>query len=158
MEISIVVIIVGILGLLWAMVSVAKKAEGEEADQKIKLKLDQKYRQVKSYFFTDEKFDFDKFCDYILCIRDDEDFKTYLGYMSDLEVLLGCSEGLKERFTDILFTVPSITALVGDSAAFDELQICIRERQFEGTQGDFCLMFFMTVFYLKRKMNETRPK
>ena len=158
MEISIVVVVVGMLGFLWVMASTAKRAEREEADQKIKLKLDQKYRQVKSYFFTDEKFDFEKFCDYLLCIRDDEDFKTYLGYMSDLGVLLGCSEGLKERFTDILFTAPSITALIGDSAAFDELQIGIREKQFKGTQGDFCFMFFMTVFYLKRKMNETRPK
>ena len=135
----------------------AKLTREEELHNKVKIEMDRKLKNVQTYFFTDSRFDFEKFCDYILCIRNDSTFSDYLDNLAEMELLLNCSPALREKFMNLLMNAGAIIAIVGTPHEFEKLQESIKNKEFKGTYPDLTYIFFTTVFYLKFKLGE-RPE
>ena len=116
-------------------------------------RLSEKIRDISTYFFDDKnKLSFEKFCDYILCIRDSENKTKYLEYLAELELLISCCPDLESTMFSILVEDRAIVIISGASDNFEILKQCIKDKKFKGTYGDFCYILFTTIFYLKNKI------
>lgn len=131
----------------------------EEQNDPVKTAINRKVRVLKSYFFDDNnKLDFRKFCDYVLCIREDEHESRYIEHLAELEMLVASCDNLGPSLLNLLFEERSIIAIVGSESEFKFLQGYIRDGKFKGTYGDFAYILFTTVFYLKNKLRNNEQK
>ncbi len=157
MDVLLVLFIVFIIFILWVCIknssNISRAEENMIKDNPVKTSLEKKARVIQTYFFNDDKsFSFEKFCDYVLCIRKDEPKNTYLEYLAEFELLLAYCDQLGPILLNILMEEKSIIAIAGTEPEFEALKGYIREGKFKGTYGDLCYILFATVFYLKYKI------
>ena len=149
-------VIAFLIVMLFASLKVSSDTNNEKTakrDDPVSVTLERKVKTIQTYFFDDKnKLDFKKFCDYVLCIRNDEHSSKYLDYLAEFELLLICCNELQQTLLNLLLEEKSIILLSGLEKDFKDMQEYIRKGLFKGTYGDFCYIFFTTVFYLKSKM------
>lgn len=112
------------------------------------------YNRAKSYFCTDGLFDFEKFCDYILCIKDNMSLSDYTEMALDLEVL---NQSIPDIHKDILPITLFVTKFSEYSYKdFEKMQDDIREGKYKGFNHDVVYMLMTTTLYIKHKTIELR--
>lgn len=159
-----IVIAVLIIITLFACARASSRADEMEQNmnkdkKQVEVVAEKKTRLIQTYFFDDKnRLDFRKFCDYVLCIREDEHKSKYLEYIAELELLVLCCNNLDSVLLNILFEEKSIVAIIGTENEFKSLKQHIREESFTGTYGDFCYILFSTIFYLKSKLRNNEQK
>ncbi len=161
---TVVVIIIagGFLFFLWAAMRTSSlSSDREEAmrNDTVNNPIKRKIRIIQTYFFDDNnRLSFEKFSNYVLCIKNDEHESKYLEYLAELELLIACCDGMRDNLFNMLLEERSIIALVGSENEFKQLQGYLTEKKFIGTYGDFCYVLFTTVFYLKNKLRNNEQK
>lgn len=169
MEIKI--IILAVLGIAFIYIICRSSSISSRMEEDIRIRKEKntndptlqafqrKMRVMKSYFFEEGgRLSFSKFCDYVLCIRDDEKEHNYIEYLAELQLLVKCCDNMEEHLLKLLMEEKSIIALIGSSGEFALLQGYIRDGKFKGTFGDFGYILFSTVFYLKNKIRNNEQK
>lgn len=135
------ILIIGIF-LIW-LFSPSHDKEVKDNEETV----DKNLRAISTYFFTRGKFDFDKFCDYILCINDGMDLNEIAQAIMELDLLLKCGGELEERFLSILTYSEAIIGV--DYREFETVKQGIRDNKFKGSYQDLVYIYLTTVFYLK---------
>lgn len=112
------------------------------------------YNRAKLYFCTDDMFDFEKFCDYILCIKDNMSMSDYTEMALDLEVL---NQSIPDIHKDILPITLFVTKFTEYSYKdFEKMQDDIRENKYTGFNHEIVYMLMITTLYIKHKTIELR--
>lgn len=143
--------------ILWIMLKSASQASEKEVEMKAKdIKVDKSLKHVNTYFFTKNRFDFEKFCNYILCINEDMSISEIADTIMELDLLLKCSADLNDKIISILIYSEGIVGL--DYKEFDNLKESIRCKLFKGTYQDLVFIFMNTIFYLKYQLAKKQDK
>ena len=140
MLLFIIFITIGLI--LWACCKVGSKTETAEIDINL--------RHISTYFFTKGVFDFEKFSDYILCIKENDSVSDMANYLMELDLLMKCSPELEKRVTNILIYSQAIIEL--NCKEFVNIQQSLRDKKFKGTYQDLVYIYFTTIFYIKHQM------
>lgn len=137
------ILVIGVF-LLWMFAS--------SHNNKIKIDppVDKNLRNISTYFFTRNKFDFDKFCDYVLCINENMEINELAQSIMELDLLLKCSGDLNEKFLSIITYSEAIIGI--DYREFDTIKQGIRDKMFKGSYQDLVYIFLSTIFYLKYQL------
>lgn len=138
-----------IIYFIWSTYKIAKESDELAIKLNVKNEEERYINKIKTYFFTKEMFDFEKFCDYIMCIRDNMSINDYSEMILELDLMIKLSEGLRERIVSILTYDSSILDINADN--FLEMQKDLRENKPEDTMKNLVKMLFITLFYLKSK-------
>lgn len=145
-----IIIFLVVLGFFILLV---KGAHIEEDEPPVRLRSEQsadKYiNKIKTYFFTNEMFSFEKFCDYIMCIRDDMSINDYSEMILELDMMIKLSQGLREKMVTLLTYDSSILNINKDD--FLEMQKNVRANLYEDTFKNLTVILITTLFYLKSK-------
>lgn len=149
MDIFIIIVAIAFL-VIWVFLRGSKINNIESDDWGIPQPVDKNLRAINTYFFTSNKFDFEKFCDYVLCINENMSLNDVANCILELDLLLKCSGDLNDRIISVLLYSEAITNL--DYKGFDKLKERIRNKEFEGTYQDLVNIYFSAIFYLKHQL------
>lgn len=111
-------------------------------------------RKIKTYFFTNSRVDYDKFCDYILCIKENMSLTDYTNMMLELDLFVKCVPDLLKEVFPIMLYAPSITNLSHEN--FKQMQDNIRDNKYPNSTINFVYILLTTMLYLKYKVQEIR--
>lgn len=149
-----ILIIIGVLWFIWsALVSGSKADDAIEEQQRLKIKgdknlnVDVNLRAINTYFFENNMFSFEKFCDYILCIKDTMSLNELAQSVMELDLLLRCSGDLNDKIISILTYSEAIIGI--NYQDFPKMQQDIRDGVFKGTYQDLVFIYVTALFYLK---------
>lgn len=145
-------IVVGAFILLYPVLKAGSR-EDDNIEGPIKIKgdkVDASLRTINTYFFENNVFSFDKFCDYILCIRDTMSLNEIAQSIMELDLLIKCSGDLNERFISILNYSEAIMGI--DYKEFPQIQDSIRKGTYKGTYQDLVFIYLNAIFYLKHML------
>lgn len=106
-------------------------------------------KQVQTYFFTDNTFDFEKFSDYVMCIRDDMSLTEYAEMVLELDMLTKVSSQLKDRVFAIIIYDEKLQEFSYKN--FEEMRNNLREGKYRGTYQELAYILITTLLYLKHK-------
>jgi hypothetical protein len=138
------ILVIGVF-LLWML------APSHDSNKiKIDPPVDKNLRNISIYFFTRGKFDFDKFCDYVLCINENMEINELAQSIMELDLLLKCSGDLNEKFLSIITYSEAIIGI--DYREFEVIKQGIRDKRFKGSYQDLVYIFLSTIFYLKYQL------
>lgn len=142
------------------MITSARNKEQEDPASLLDPLIDRgeyELQAIKTYFFnSNNKFSFEKFSDYILCINENMDIEDMAQCILELDLLIKCSSGLGDKMLEILNFSRAITKI--DSAEFENIKQSLREKKYTGTYQDIAYIYYTTLFYLKNEVYARKDK
>lgn len=142
-------LILSIIAFIIIVLTRVSKVADDRAKHLLDNTQNQYINKVRTYFFTKDSFDFEKFCDYIMCIRDDQSINDYAEMLIELDLMIKLADGLKDRMIAILVYDSRILSVSDEG--FLEMQKGLREGIPEDTFSNLVQILLVTLFYLKRK-------
>ena len=135
--------------------SLSDTVDNVEVDQKNHLG-DPLLRKIQTYFFTDNNFDFEKFSDYIICIKDNMNINEYAEILLELDMMIKLSSQLKDRIVMILIYDEKLDEFSYKN--FKEIRNNLREGKYKGTYRELVDILITTILYLKHEMKILKSK
>lgn len=111
-------------------------------------------RKIKTYFFTKNLVDYNKFCDYILCIKENMSLTDYTNMILELDLFVKCVPDLLKEVFPIILYAPDITEI--SYKDFEQVQDNIRENKYTNSTINFVYILIVTMLYLKNTVKEKR--
>lgn len=111
-------------------------------------------KRIQTYFFTDNTFDFEKFSDYIICIKDNMTMSEYAECLLELDMMIKVSSQLKDRIFAIIMYDEKLKEFSYKN--FESIRNDLREGKYRGTYQELTNILITTILYLKHKTQTLR--